>query len=270
MDRMHIPIRACIFDMDGLLLNTEDLITKCINIILAKYDKPNLPWSVKARIQGRTARESNAILLEWAQLPITEEDYVAQLKSLHDRVFPTAEPLPGVQKLLKGLEMRGSVAMALATSSSQQKFAVKTTRWTSLFECFPDDRRVLGDDVRVVHHKPAPDIYLCALQCINNERGDSISTQQCLVFEDSIQGVEAGRRAGMAVIWCPHPSLLHELLHGPAEDVQSNFRTVFGLGNAAIQTMEVTDLAQLINKTSEGWIRLLPTLEDFPFGQYGL
>ncbi|PVH72241.1 hypothetical protein DL98DRAFT_433592, partial [Cadophora sp. DSE1049] len=47
------PIRACLFDMDGLLLNTEDLYTVVTNEILHEYGKPDLPWRKKAQLQGR-------------------------------------------------------------------------------------------------------------------------------------------------------------------------------------------------------------------------
>jgi beta-phosphoglucomutase-like phosphatase (HAD superfamily) len=50
-------IRACLFDMDGLLLNTEDIYTFITNSILHDYGKPNLPWSIKAQLQGRPAPE---------------------------------------------------------------------------------------------------------------------------------------------------------------------------------------------------------------------
>ena len=49
------PIRACLFDMDGLLIDSEDLYTNCTNEILRKYGKPDLPWRVKAQLQGRPA-----------------------------------------------------------------------------------------------------------------------------------------------------------------------------------------------------------------------
>lgn len=63
--------------------------------------------------------------------------------------------------------------------------------------------------------KPAPDIYLLALQTINDVirrkgKEDVIKPEECLVFEDAVPGVEAGRRAGMQVVWCPHPGLLQE------------------------------------------------------------
>ncbi len=50
-------IRACLFDMDGLLIDSEDLYTIVTNEILQKYGRPTLPWSVKAQLQGRPQPE---------------------------------------------------------------------------------------------------------------------------------------------------------------------------------------------------------------------
>lgn len=47
--------------MDGLLLDTEDIYSLCINLILEKYQKPKLPWSIKAKLQGRPGPVANRI-----------------------------------------------------------------------------------------------------------------------------------------------------------------------------------------------------------------
>ncbi len=51
------PVRACLFDMDGLLIDSEDIYTICTNIVLHEYGKPSLPWHIKAQIQGRPGPE---------------------------------------------------------------------------------------------------------------------------------------------------------------------------------------------------------------------
>jgi len=67
---------------------------------------------------------------------------------------------------------------------------------------------VLGDDARVApgRGKPAPDIYLLALELLNKVireegREQELRPEECLVLEDSVPGVEAGRRAGCQVVW---------------------------------------------------------------------
>lgn len=47
------PVQACIFDVDGLLIDSEDIYTEAYNNILHEYGKPDYPWTVKARQQSR-------------------------------------------------------------------------------------------------------------------------------------------------------------------------------------------------------------------------
>jgi hypothetical protein len=58
------PIRACIFDMDGLLIDSEDKYTRGTNEILAKYGKGPIPWDVKAKLQGRPGTAAMEIFLK--------------------------------------------------------------------------------------------------------------------------------------------------------------------------------------------------------------
>lgn len=49
----HPPVRACLFDMDGLLINTEDIYTEITNAVLRENNRPPLTWHIKAQLQGR-------------------------------------------------------------------------------------------------------------------------------------------------------------------------------------------------------------------------
>lgn len=250
--------------MDGLLLNTEDLYTLCINVILEQHGKGPLPWSIKAKLQGRPGPEANKLFNDWAQLPISNEDYLAALSALQRKNFPTAKALPGVPQLLSDLDRtNGKVHIALATSSHKGNFQLKTDHLTDLFSVFPENRRVLGDDSRLKpgRGKPLPDIFLLALQTINESlpAGEAlIKPEECLVFEDSVPGVEAGRRAGMRAIWCPHPMLKKEYI-GREEEVLAG-RT----GEAG--NVDIHQLGEL----GDGWAEYLETLENFPYARYGI
>ncbi|KAK3306475.1 HAD-like domain-containing protein [Chaetomium strumarium] len=284
------PVRACLFDMDGLLLDTEDLYTLCINLILEKYQRPQLPWSIKAKLQGRPGPAANKLFHDWAQLPITQEEYIEQYYALQAKHFPTTQPLPGVPELLSALgrtrywDLKAKndetnsngkpessdnnkaphrVHIALATSSHEANFRLKTSHLTELFSVFETPRRVLGDDKRIDpgRGKPLPDIYLLALKTINDSlpAGEKpITPEECLVFEDSVPGVEAGRRAGMRVIWCPHPMLKKEYAGREAEVLAGRTGEA---GNI--------DLHQL-GEIDDGWAEYLPTLVDFPYDKYGI
>ncbi len=100
--------------------------------------------------------------------------------------------------------------LALATGSYMRAFGLKTRSHTALFDAFPLSHRILGDNPRLGRPKPNPDIFVLALEAINNNLlpdEKPIQCEECLVFEDSDVGVMAGRRAGMRVVWVPHARL---------------------------------------------------------------
>ncbi|KAH0494454.1 hypothetical protein TgHK011_001072 [Trichoderma gracile] len=267
------PVRACLFDMDGLLLDTEDIYTQCINVLLKEHSQTHseLSWDIKAKLQGRPGPAATQILLEWADLKLTPDEYLARIVTLHQERFPTTKPLAGVPELLANLvktQQPGSnegkpVHIALATSSHLANFKLKTDHLTDLFSVFPDERRVLGDDQRLKpgRGKPLPDIFLLALDTINAslpEGEEPIKPEECLVFEDSVPGVEAGRRAGMRVIWCPHKEL-KALYDGREAEV---------LAGRTGEAGEV-DMHQ-VGELDDGWGEYLASLEDFPYEKYGI
>ncbi|KAL3477485.1 HAD-like domain-containing protein [Aspergillus californicus] len=267
------PVRACLFDMDGLLIDSEDKYTDITNSVLHKYGKPTLPWSIKAQLQGRPQPAAAKIFHEWAQLPISPAEYLAQITALQVQFFPKSLPLPGVETLLANLVATGKtenpVHIALATSSHRKNYNLKTDHLQDLFSLFPAPQRVLGDDPRIGRGrgKPLPDIYLLALETINTslrERGErEITPEECLVFEDAVPGVEAGRRAGMRVIWCPHPGLL-EAFKGREAEV---------LAGLMGEHKEIDGELQSAGKPGElddGKGELLSTLENFPYEKYGI
>ena len=188
--------------------------------------------------------------------------------------FPRAAPLPGAEALLKGLQA-GGVHLALATSSMKRNFFLKTDHLQEFMAPFAPERRVLGDDERIPRGrgKPAPDIYQLALDVINRglEEGQRVGAEECLVFEDSVPGVEAGRRAGMRVVWVPHPGLLSEF-RGKEESVlagQTSQTEMTETPEAGSSGAEKA-MAGWPGKEGDGWAEMLHSLEEFDYAKYGI
>ncbi|MCJ1335320.1 hypothetical protein MMC09_000588 [Bachmanniomyces sp. S44760] len=291
--------------MDGLLINTEDIYTLCINTVLSKYHRPPLPWSIKAQLQGRPGPVANEIFQSWAKLPIRPEEYLSELTSLQREEFPHCAPLPGVRELLSKLgevqkrEGKGRVDLAVATSSRAWIYDLKTAHLRDLMSVFQPEQVVKGDDERIAEGrgKPAPDIYLLALRMINEriarlnrerrtkgaisggrnklpkekEEEEEVTPEQCLVFEDSVPGVEAGRRAGMRVVWCPHPELLKEF-KGREKEVLAGMIISGdeGKGGADVESSREEAVKGWPGMPDDGWAVLLETLENFPYANYGI
>ncbi|KAG9231274.1 HAD-like domain-containing protein [Amylocarpus encephaloides] len=265
-----LPIRACIFDMDGLLINTEDIYSMCANNVLERHGRPHLPWSVKAKLMGVPGASHSEVFHEWAQLPIPREQWKSELLEQQMLHFPECKPLPGVAALLMNLKTAKTVTgkrihVALATSAKTPDFVSKTTdpEIQKMFEVFDTNRRVLGDDSRIEkgRGKPAPDIFLMALKCINDSLPDGespVNPEECLVFEDSVLGVEAGRRASMRVVWVPHLALAAEY-RGEEKDVLAGRVGLVAIGDE-----------HQLGQVDDGWATSLPSLENFPYGDFGI
>lgn len=288
-------IRACIFDMDGLLLDSEDAYTIVTNTILRENGRPDLPWSVKAQLQGRPGPAAGNIFRQWAQLPISEEAFQKRQKELQREAFKHCKPLPGVEQLLARMSVAHSVLeaqerarspggdrkrirLALATSSHRRNYDLKTANWKALFSVFPESQKIVGDDARIPtgRGKPLPDIYLLALQTINEairaeaDGEGEIRPEECLVFEDSVPGVEAGRRAGMRVVWVPHPGLL-EVYKDRVAEVLAGRTGEHDEDDLAHQVSEpLPGSPGKPGEINDGWAEILTTLEHFDYSAYGI
>ena len=279
--------------MDGLLIDSEDAYTIVTNTILRENGRPDLPWNIKAQLQGRPGPAAGKIFQEWAKLPISREDFLKRQAELQADAFLNCKPLAGVEVMLKTLKRshtkgyagglspgKGNrkVRMALATSSHGKNYEIKTARMKQMFNVFPPSHIIVGDDHRIPkgRGKPLPDIYLLALESINEmlmaegEGERPITPEECLVFEDSVPGVEAGRRAGMRVVWVPHPGLL-EVYRGREEEVLAG-RT----GEHKEDDLDHTEGIPLSGSPGypgelmDGWAETLATLEDFEYEKYGI
>jgi pseudouridine-5'-monophosphatase len=227
------------------------------------------------------------MLCDWAKLPISDDEFLDKIRALQARYFPTTQLLPGVEDMLQRLRKTG-VQMALATSSTTRNFNLKTAHLGHVFEKFDPALVVRGDDPRLPkgRGKPAPDIFLLALQTINDSLAASgkpeIHPEECLVFEDSVPGVEAGRRAGMQVVWCPHEGLMGvyqdrkaEVLAGSTgqhKDDGSNDDAAWERKRDEWvgQGREHARVRGRIGEIDDGWAILYNSLENFSLDFYGI
>lgn len=264
-------IRACIFDMDGLLINSEDIITLCMNQLLEKYGRPAITRSIRAQLMGVPGSTNGDVFHNWAKLPISREKFAREMAEQMRLHFPDCKPLPGAEKILSNLSRAHSassgdrIELALASSTKSHSYELKTSRpeMKRLLRFFQSDRRVLGDDPRVRQGrgKPAPDIYLVALHSLNSAAGSSekaIMPNECLVFEDSVAGVEAGRRAGMRVVWVPHLDV--------AAEYQARQKDVLAGRTGMIEVEDDWQLGDI----DDGWAESIPSLQHFDYEKYGI
>ncbi|XP_011634783.1 pseudouridine-5'-phosphatase-like isoform X1 [Pogonomyrmex barbatus] len=200
MSIMYNKVTHCIFDMDGLLLNTEHLYTKAFNRITNRYSK-EFTWEHKAHMMGLKTKDTADYIIKLLELPLTADEFKQEIIGIYQELFPQTNPMPGAVRLLKHLK-ENNIPIALATSSDRENYELKTTHWRELFELF-HHKVIGGSDSEVTHGKPEPDIFLTAARRFP----DNPDPSKCLVFEDAPNGVKAALNAGMQVVMVPDPML---------------------------------------------------------------
>ncbi|KAF8913707.1 HAD-like domain-containing protein [Mucidula mucida] len=211
-----VKIEYVLFDMDGLMIDSEKIYSDVTNAILSKYGK-EMTWDMKAGCMGKPEREAALHLLSFfPNISLTLEEYLVERNRLQDEAWPTVPLLPGVEKLITHLK-KHEIPIAVATGSRRRNYDMKTGHLGHVFELF-EGRVVCGDDdLAGVRGKPHPDIFLTAAALLGRGvgpiQGDLSSNYVAerargLVFEDGLPGMQAGKRAGMKVVWVPDSNLL--------------------------------------------------------------
>jgi pseudouridine-5'-monophosphatase len=191
--------QALIYDLDGVLLDTEPFYTQVTREIVVQYGKI-FDWSIKSNMIGRPSLESAQYLIDALELPMTPEDYLSRRSARLEELFRESPSRPGAERFTHEMALRGAI-QGVATSSEKRLFEIKIIRhraWFAMFRAV-----VTGDDPRVRRGKPAPDIFLRTAEDLG------VEPRSCIVFEDAPSGVEAALAAGMQVIAIPDPAMDH-------------------------------------------------------------
>lgn len=185
-------IHAVVFDLDGLMFNTEEVFNQTGTEVLRRRGKTPHP-ELFLSMMGRRANEAFQVMIDMMQL----SDSMDTLKLESEEVFDSLldeilQPMPGLMTLLEAIERR-SLPKAVATSSDR-KFLTNILNRFELIERF--DYTLTAEDV--THGKPHPEIYLTVAQRLG------VSPTNMLVLEDSENGTRAAAAAGAHIISVPH------------------------------------------------------------------
>ena len=183
---------ACLFDLDGLLLDTEPLHARAWQEAASHFGRP-LAQAELLSLRGRRRQDCVRQVLGWiaetSTSPPTAPELLAVRQPLAEARLVLAPPMPGAEELVCRCNHKG-IPMALATSSSGDAVALKTAPHPWLA---PITTRVFGDDPGLGAGKPAPDVYLLAAERMG------VKAQDCWAFEDSPAGARAATSAGCRV-----------------------------------------------------------------------
>lgn len=192
MNTLHPPITAVIFDMDGLMIDTERMAQQAWQRAGTEFGF-TLPDALYLQAVGRTAKATAELFRAGmgADFPF-EAVYERKQHYLYTAIEEEGIPAkPGLLDLLDLVDQQG-LAKAVATSTVRV-LTIKKLTAAALLHRF--DTIVCGDEVP--QGKPAPDIFLAAAAKL------AIAPAACVVLEDSSAGIKAAHAAGMRAIWVP-------------------------------------------------------------------
>jgi HAD superfamily hydrolase (TIGR01509 family) len=181
---------AVIFDMDGVLINSETFYSEMEQVHFRMLGL-NIPHEEHVTYQGTATDEMWRTIKEKHGVPHSLEELVEMTGSLTIPAFQEMEEIPLMPKITDLLELlKGkNIPLALASSSYPEVIDIVLDK-SGLRKYFP----ITVNSKMVGKSKPAPDIFLLAAKLLGVDPG------QCLVFEDSTNGIRAARDAGMYCI----------------------------------------------------------------------
>ncbi|MDS0476409.1 HAD family phosphatase [Natrinema sp. 1APR25-10V2] len=180
---------AVLFDMDGVLVNSEDFWVDFEREELFPAAVPDEDVDL-AETSGMNFREIYDYLEEEYGTEISREEWIRRFNEAAKEIYTErADALEGLHDLLAELENRG-VPTALVSSSPHDWIGMVVER----FDLEGDFDRVISADDIDAASKPAPDVFEYAA----DELG--VAPEECVVVEDSENGIEAGARAGAIVV----------------------------------------------------------------------
>ncbi len=182
-----MQFKAVIFDMDGLLIDSEFYWAQAELEFLKTYNIPRTR-ELTAKMTGRSLHETAVMLKNEYNLTDSVEEIlgnkIAKSQAIYDY---QAQAMPGSEELLKSLKQSGFV-VAIASGSSLERIMKIVSRlgWEKYFNAL-----VSTDHVNL-KGKPDPAIYTYTSEVIKIEPG------KCVVLEDSVNGVRSAKAAGMS------------------------------------------------------------------------
>ena len=198
---------AVIFDMDGIIFDTERLYIESWKVVAQEYDLNNVT-DMAYRIIGVNDIMSRKVFTDYYQ---GTRDYDQCRKRVsevfHSRYDGKIPVKPGVHEILAFLRER-NIPVALA-SSTRIETVQRELKEAGLYQAFD---HIIGGDM-IKQSKPAPDIFLAAAEKLQE------APENCYVLEDSHNGIRAAAAAGM------HPIMVPDLLE-VTEEMQELAETV--------------------------------------------
>lgn len=204
--------KAIIFDLDGVIVDTAKF-----HFLAWRKLANDLGFDISdeqnEKLKGVSRNRSLEQILQWGQIQVSQEDFEKYMLSKNEdylsRISGMDENdlLPGVKEFIDHLN-DNNIPFALGSASRNARIILKSLGIYEKFSAIVD-----GNDVSKA--KPDPEVFLLAAEQMKTAPGD------CIVFEDSLAGIEAANTAGMTSIAIGEPEILKD-----ADYIFSDFRGI--------------------------------------------
>lgn len=189
-------LKAVIFDMDGVLVDTEPLA----DLHFSKFLKEKFSIKVEPeffqRFRGSTSKHFWEIIIEEFDLDISADEIITEARPRYLDFLKKSnlKTISGVKELIENLlKVNIKIAVASSASTNRIKTILEIIKLSDKFEII-----ISADDIK--NSKPHPEIYLIAAKTLG------VDSKDCIAIEDATNGVKSAKEAGMKVIAYKDPS----------------------------------------------------------------
>jgi beta-phosphoglucomutase len=192
-------IKACLFDLDGVIVDTAIYHFKAWKR-LAQELGFDFTEAQNEHLKGVSRVRSLELILGWGGVVKSEAERTALASRKNDwyvemiNQMEPSEILPGALEFLQAAKAAG-IRTALGSASKNSGTILKKVGLLPYFDAIVDGNHVKAS-------KPDPEVFLKGAQALG------VAPEQCVVFEDAIAGVEAGKAGGMKVVGIGSPEVL--------------------------------------------------------------
>lgn len=214
-----MEIKAVLFDMDGLMVDTESLSTEAF-INSAKAQGYNMTKEETLKVLGFTKANIYQFWIDYFQGTNVDgkklvDDHYEYIENVLYTVGP--EKMPYVEELLKYLRENN---YKIAVASSSDTADIKNNLEKTKLEKYIDE---IASGAEVENGKPAPDVFLLAAKRLG------VDPKDCLILEDSKAGIKAGKASGAMVFMVPDMFTVDKECEDIADRILTNLGEVIGI-----------------------------------------
>lgn len=180
------PIEAIIFDMDGVVIDSEPLHERSSRLVFAEYNL-EIDDAVFTDFKGSTDRKILEYLVQEHNLDLEVDTLLQQKRLTYASLIDELQPIPGVISFINDMAEQYRLALTTSASRRNKELAFSKFHLHKFFEVV-----ITSDDIS--KPKPDPEPYLVTAERLE------LSPASCLVIEDSFNGVRSAANAGCIVV----------------------------------------------------------------------